>query len=35
MKEKDYPSIFELTPTEQWFIDEVSKAAKRFKKRFF
>ena len=32
--EEDYPGFFELTPTEQWFLEEVNEAAKKFKQRF-
>ena len=34
MKEAEYPGFFELTPTEQWFLEEVNLAAKKFKQRF-
>ena len=30
----NYPGIFELTPVEQWFVEEIGKFAKRFKKRY-
>ena len=32
--EEDYPGFFELTPTEQWFLEEVNLAAKRFRMRY-
>ena len=32
--EDDYPGFFELTPTEKWFLEEVSIAAKRLRLRF-
>ncbi len=31
----EYPGVFELTPFEKWCIEEIEKAAKQFKKRFF
>ena len=33
MKE-DYPGFFELTPTEQWFLEEVNLVVRRFRLRF-
>jgi hypothetical protein len=35
MNDKEYPGIFELTPFEKWCIEEIEKAAKQFRKRFF
>jgi len=35
MNDIDYPGIFELTPFEKWCIEEIEKAAKQFRKRFF
>jgi len=35
MKDIKYPGIFELTPFEKWCLEEIEKAAKQFRKRFF
>ena len=35
MNDTEYPGIFELTPFEKWCIDEIEKAAKQIRKRFF
>ena len=34
MQEEQYPGFFELTPTEEWFLEELNLAAKKFKLRF-
>ncbi len=35
MKDAQDPGIFELTPFEKWCLEEIEKAAKQFRKRFF
>jgi hypothetical protein len=35
MENNDEPGFFELTPFERWCIEELEKATKQFRKRFF
>jgi hypothetical protein len=35
MENNDEPGFFELTPFERWCVEELEKATRQFRKRFF